>query len=488
MKTAPFIVGMVVVWFGCVGGFVSSAPSGSEEVFRAGAATSNITPPLGEEVVGGFLPFPSTDVHDELHARCLVLESGKTRLALVVCDLLGMHRSVCEEATRRIEQMTGIPPSHVLLSATHTHSASSAIGGSPRRFAADLELSEYQRFVARRIADGVQRAVHVLRPAEIGYGRVHAPEHVFNRRWFMKEGTMMANPFGKTTDRVKMNPPAGSPHLDRPAGPTDPEVCFFAVREPGGPLISVYSAYSLHYVGGVGAGQISADYYGMYCEALKRLQATGEKESKFVALMANGTSGDVNNVNFVQPRPSSPPYQQMRRVAEDLASKVNEGVSRLTWASTAVLGARMREPGIAWRSIPEDLLNWARALEPNPLRAVPSKSDLSTIYAGRVQRLAQATGPTKAAVQVFRIGEICIGTSPCETFAETGLEFKKRSPFAQSFMVELVNGYYGYLPTKQQIEWGGYETWPGTNLLEPGAEEKILGTALELAGELRASP
>ena len=135
------------------------------------------------------------------------------------------------EARRLILQSTGIPADHVLLSATHSHSATSAIGGSPRTFSADLELNEYQRFVARRIADGVSRAVTELRPAQWAFGRVQAPEHVFNRRWFMKEGAMPANPFGKTTDRVKMNPPAGSPNLDRPAGTTDPEVCFLAFRD-----------------------------------------------------------------------------------------------------------------------------------------------------------------------------------------------------------------------------------------------------------------
>ena len=67
-------------------------------VFRAGAAASNITPPLGSPIVGGFLPFPATHVHDELHARCLVLDDGKTKLVFVVCDLLGIDRSVSDEA------------------------------------------------------------------------------------------------------------------------------------------------------------------------------------------------------------------------------------------------------------------------------------------------------------------------------------------------------------------------------------------------------
>ncbi len=48
---------------------------------RAGAATSNITPPLGIEINGGTAPVIATHVHDELHARALVLDDGSTRLA-----------------------------------------------------------------------------------------------------------------------------------------------------------------------------------------------------------------------------------------------------------------------------------------------------------------------------------------------------------------------------------------------------------------------
>ncbi len=87
-------------------------------------------------------------------------------------------------------------------------------------------------------------------------------------------------------------------------------------------------------------------------------------------------------------------------------------------------------------------------------------------------------------MQVLRIGDVCIGTSPCETFAETGLEFKKRSPIKHSFMVELANGYYGYLPPPRHFELGGYETWPGTNYLERQASVMIMESLLELTAEL----
>lgn len=90
---------------------------------QAGAVTSNMTPPLGTRIVGGFAPDPAEHIHDELHARCLVLDDGQTRLALVVCDLLGHNR-----------------------------------------YANQQELDDYQRFVARRIANGVRRALNLSRP------------------------------------------------------------------------------------------------------------------------------------------------------------------------------------------------------------------------------------------------------------------------------------------------------------------------------------
>ena len=120
--------------------------------FRAGAATSNITPALGSAIIGGFLPFPATNVHDELHARCLVLDDGKTKLALVVVDLLGIHYIVSHEARKFIEQETGIPPTNVLISAIHTHSAASALGENHFEF--PQKVDEYQMTSTRPSSPG----------------------------------------------------------------------------------------------------------------------------------------------------------------------------------------------------------------------------------------------------------------------------------------------------------------------------------------------
>jgi len=56
-----------------------------------------------------------------------------------------------------------------------------------------------------------------------------------------------------------------------------------------------------------------------------------------------------------------------------------------------------------------------------------------------------------------------------------------------AFMIELNHGYFGYLPTPRQHKLGGYETWLGTNRLEPDASDKLLSELLAMSAELKNS-
>lgn len=133
---------------------------------------------------------------------CLVLDDGKTKLALVVVDLLGIHYNVSHEARQFIEQETGIPSTNVLISATHTHSAASALGKNHFEFPQkvdEYQIDKYQAFVARRIADGVKCAANRLRSGQLGFTIAQAPEHVFNRRWLLKPDTISPVPSAPST-------------------------------------------------------------------------------------------------------------------------------------------------------------------------------------------------------------------------------------------------------------------------------------------------
>jgi neutral ceramidase len=299
----------------------------------------------------------------------------------------------------------------------------------------------------------------------------------------MRPGTVPPNPFGQT-DIVKMNPPAGSPNLMEPAGPIDPAISIIAVRDLQDRPISIFSAYSLHYVGGVGSGHISSDYFGYYCEHMRKLieAETSVPQSEdvppFVAMMANATSGDINNINFQNPRPARKSYEQIRYVAEDCAVKVLAASKTLEYNETIALDARYSEPVITWRKPTPEQAKWA---EETIAAGARNDSDLSFIYAQRATKLAGYPENTTIPVQLLRIGDVCIGTMPCEVFCEIGLEFREKCPSKHAFMVELAHGYFGYLPTPRQMQLGGYETWIGTNRLEPTASEKLLAELLKLA-------
>src|SRR5205085_5057984 len=113
-------------------------------------------------------------------------------------------------------------------------------------------------------AAGIEKAVANLAPAHIGWAVGSDPKQLFNRRWKMKAGADMTNPFGRTTDLVKMNPgyKKSNPNLVEPAGPIDPDVSILSVQTPAGKPIGLLANYSLHYVGGV--APLSADYFGMF--------------------------------------------------------------------------------------------------------------------------------------------------------------------------------------------------------------------------------
>jgi neutral ceramidase len=99
----------------------------------------------------------------------------------------------------------------MMFSGTHTHSSVSAITNK------DPSL-DYRSFIISRVVDGVRRAVNNLEPARIAWGSGKVPQHVFNRRWLLKEGVTNPNPFGGK-DRAVMNPSS----LVRPRSPDLPD-------------------------------------------------------------------------------------------------------------------------------------------------------------------------------------------------------------------------------------------------------------------------
>lgn len=458
----------------------AEAPSDANRVFRAGAYAIDITPTkFPVESAGSMTPRVVQAAHDPLHARCLVLDDGHTKIAFAICDSCMIPREIFDRAKEIAARETGIATGHILMSATHTHTAVTA---APT-FQSKVE-KEYCEYLTQRVAEGIAQAAARLEPARIGWAVGHNPRQVFNRRWHMRPGFALADPFDSGRDRVLMNPPAANSKLLKPAGPTDPEVPIFAVQSRDGRPIAVLANYSLHYVGGVPGGVLSADYFGQFAiELAKKIDAATDPPAAevraFVAIMTNGTSADVNNVNFFEGAAKQPPMEQIRFVAADVAASALAAHQRIEWHDWVPLAMRETEIELGVRRPNDDDVAFAKKVLSEA--GEPPYNDRRAIYALETLDLANYPATVRVKLQAIRIGDLGIVSSPCETFVETGLAIKRDSPLRPTFTIELANGYNGYLPTSEQHALGGYETWRAkSSYLATDAEPKIRATLLEL--------
>ena len=434
--------------------------------FRAGAAKVDITPKVWPvQLVGSFHERLADKAHDPLYARAVVCDDGQTRLAIVIVDNCLIGRNYLDQAKALATKRTKVRADRILVAATHTHSAPP--GKDRRTNRDDAAHRAYFKQLVEGIAESIVLAEKNLAPAEMAHGVALVPEEIFNRRWHMKPGGIAVNPFGSPNDIVRMNPPKNL--IDRPAGPTDPEVHFISLRGTDGRPIALLANYSLHYVGGVPAGGVSADYFGVFAGLIEK--ALG-KDDGFIGLMSNGTSGDINNISFRVPRPRQKLMQRMNEVAQLVADRVLAAHKTVRFRKDISLAMEQTELTLKNRQPTAKEIAYAKAVlagtAPKPL------SGLAEAYAHRTLRLADGPREEKIILQALRLGEVGITSIPCEVLCEIGLTLKARSPLPQAtFTIELANGHNGYLPTPRQHALGGYETWMGTCTLEITASIKI---------------
>lgn len=446
--------------------------------FMAGSAMSVITPPVGTSMIGQFYDRTVKNVHDETHARALVLDDGETRLGIVVTDLALVPREILDKAKLRASKFTGIPTENMMMSATHTHS-----GGTACPAFQSKPDPGYLDFLAERIADALILANENRVPAKIGWGFGEESSQVHNRRWKLKPGKTSTNPFGGE-DLVKMNPGVDNPDKLEPAGPVDPQIPVISVVALTGEPISVLANYSLHYVGGTAPGDVSADYFGLFSRRMKELLNAENQKLPFVAMMSNGTSGDINNVDYSgEVSRAGGLYVQMNYVSNLVAAEVYKVLQNIEYQDGVKLSSVQREISLGVRKPDEDEVK--RAKEIVATVEGPVMNTMEELYASESLKLLEFPKEVDIILQAFRIGDLAIAAIPCEVFVETGLTLKEESAIKPMFTIELANGYNGYLPTPKHHAWGGYETWRArSSYLEVNASVKITETLLGLLKEL----
>ena len=430
-----------------------------QTTLKAGSASANITPPLGTRIPGGFRPRYAENVDDELFAKAVVIDNGETRIAIVTCDLIAIPEKVANAAKARIVERCGIPAAHVMVNATHTHTAVAI---------ADLlgvdEDTDYTEWVPLKIADAVELAVWRLQPARVGFASVNEERITFNRRWHMKDGT------------VRMNPGVENPELVEPTGTIDPELAMMFVEADDGTPLSAVANFSLHYIGTDNGSALSADYFGHFDRLMQHYLG-----DTCLSLLWNAASGQINNIDFSgQTKWTTSGHRQAVKMANVLAGHFITEMQFMEMHDTLDLSGNLttltyqpKRITVEDLEVAEHLLSLPQvtddAYETGPFSWVvgqPIPTALVDVYARECQRLAKLPSQMTAPIQVIRLGEAAIVALPGEVFVETGMNIKSESNANPTFLVSLANGYIGYICTDKALtQEGGYETWAAMSSL-----------------------
>lgn len=472
-RVAVVLLGSVAVAFASL-----SWAAEDGQTFRAGAAAVEITPTTLPVVVsGGFLERTADTVHDRLFARAVVLDDGAKRLAIVVADNLMMPRDLLDRAKSLAERATGIPVDHLLISATHTHSAPSVMGALGSR--SDVV---YERVLPELLARAIEQAAGNLAPARVGWCVVQDAEHNYCRRWVFREDRMINDPFGQRTVRAHMHPGYESPNHIGPSGPADPDLSVLALQFSDGRPLAVLANYAMHYFGST---PVSADVCGRFGGALAARIGAAQDE-RFVGMLSQGTSGDSMWMDYSRPAAKITLQEYTDSLAQ-VAAQAYQTVQFHDWVSIDIAETKLT---IGRRAPGAERLEWARGIAATIGDRLPR--DHAEVYALE-QLYLHAQPEVELKLQAIRIGELGITGIPNEVYGLTGLKLKARSPLQPTFNIELANGAEGYIPPPEQHALGGYTTWPARTAglaveAEPQIVAALLGLLEKVAGKPAAVP
>jgi hypothetical protein len=447
--------------------------------FQAGAAIVDVTPnTLPVLVNGGVLSRSVGKVKTPVKARAFAFSDGTERIVSVIVDSCMIGRTLLDQVKADASAQTGIPTNHILISATHSHSAPASMGC----LGTDADPA-YVPFLKARLVDAIREAIARLQPAEIGFGRINASDYTALRQWIRRPDRIEKDPFGNPTVRANMHAGAKWENVTGEAGPKDPELSLISVRTPQGKPLAVLANFSMHYFSDT---DISADYFGLFSEGLAAsLRSSANDSDTAVTAMSHGCSGDIWRRDYTNPDAWNPKLT-IDEYANGLVQLARKAIGEIQHTRPKSIAMQEARLPMSYRVPDAQRLEWAERIVREMGDRLPKNQ--TEVYA-REQVMLNALQHTEVVVQGIRLGDIGIATTPCETYAVTGLKIKAASPLPDTMVIELANGGDGYIPPPEQHRWGGYNTWPARSAgLEVNAEPRITETAIALLEKVSNRP
>ncbi len=419
---------------------------------RVGAAAVNIQAD-DSMVLGGMMgPTWAKGQEGELRATAVVVEKPSSgKLAIVACDVLFVERDFLDPTMAEIESVTGIPTSHILVNATHTHHAPST-----------SKLHGYDRdprFV-RNLSDAIVEAVVKandrlpLGEAKFFFRQSEEKTIGMNSRWLLDDGEITWAFGGKKV---------------RETGPFDPQLPVLAFGPAKDNLRAVIFNHSTHTIGTIRGGVRSPSFYGLAAQSL-------EEQLGGVVCFLEGASGSTHNVGGPGVAEASQRLQTVVRTAIDSAEE--RPVERI-----ASLKRRFRFRVRTFDETVEDekVVRYTRKYFGG------AADNTIAIFRQMRKELKPHQGEERETwLQATLIGDVAIVGVPAEYFTSLGVDIKKRSPFPQTYVAELANDWIGYLPDCEGHKLGGYQTWMGHHCYaEVGTGERVADEIVAMLNELK---
>lgn len=422
---------------------------------HAGFAQIDITPEPGEEMTGYgyFLNRRARGTLDPLHAHALAMEEAGGRTAIVQLDLLGLSRESAAKIRAAVHESTGLPPDHLLLHCTHTHSGP----GSLHVEGCGLPSEGFLRWLQGRILQAVSDALADLKPV--------MEAHRFDIDW-----------------------PAGFAHNRVGAADLDTRVRGVRFVPEGAAPILVLS-YACHPVTLGRNREYSADYCGA---VLREFNAYGIR-----GLYLNGCCGDINPLSSAC-RWGSGTRETLLIYGRDLAAVGWRGLeSAQPWQPGPV---RARSRSIRLDVQPTSQAELGRSLEKlrHQLEAEPDNGPLrvNVRWHERMIRAHQEGALDELAaaeIQAIACGDVVFVGMSAEAFTELGRIVRAGAPRHHVMIGATSNGVIGYIGTERDIRQQGYASHAaskiyGMPLPEPGAGERWAAAGAELVATVAEKP
>ena len=434
-----------------------TASASSAATLHLGAATVDITPDQPVALDGQRGIRISQKPETSIQASILALESREgdrvlDQAVFVSCDLVAIRDGVLAQVRERLgDRATGLDPTKLFLSATHTHTAPVTTDGKYAlpEDGSVMKPSDYTAWMTTRLADGIAAAWSQRQPgAKVAWGQSQAVI-AQNRRPYYVDGkaVMYGNP--------------DSPNFRGIEGYEDHNLdCLYFWNAAGKLAATVINVpCPAQEVGG--GRSIHADFWHPV-----RLRLREKHGPDLHVLAWTGASGDVTS-RLAYGRPAE---ERMRKLRGGL-SRLDELARRLVTAwEEALEGAQqdqrddvilkhdVRTLDLPYRKV--TLLERAEAkteaakFEKDPAQRWNYLWNQRVIDRFEAQK-AGTQEPYRMELHTLRLGDCAIATNDFELYTDFGTQMKARSPGIQTFIAQL-SGPGTYLPTERAMKHGGY--------------------------------